>query len=88
MVKFTHLLVLSVFIVWLAGSGCVGDSTLKVKDSGVNPDVAGMQNGAPTEDLEIGLTQTGMQELDSEMTNIEELLNNANTEEEIEIEEM
>ncbi len=88
MVKFTHLLVLSVFIVWLAGSGCVGDSTSKVKELRVNPDVAEMQNGAPAEDLEIGLTQAEMQELDSEMANIEELLNNANTEEDIEIEEM
>lgn len=88
MVKFTHLLVLSVFIVWLAGSGCVGDSISKVKESGVNPDVAEMQNGALAEDLEIGLTQAKMQELDFEMANIEELLNNANTEEEIEIEEM
>jgi hypothetical protein len=88
MVKFTHLLVLSVFIVWLAGSGCVGDSASKVKETGVNPAVAGMQNGAPAEDLEIGLTQAEMQELDSEMANIEELLNNANTEKEIEIEEM
>ena len=88
MVKLTHLLVLSVFIVWLAGSGCVGDSTSKVKESRVNPDVAEMQNGAPAEDLEMGLTQAEMQELDSEIANIEDLLKNANTEEEIEIEEM
>ena len=39
MVKFAHLLVLSALIVWLAGSGCIGNDTSKVKESGVNPNV-------------------------------------------------
>ena len=88
MVKFTHLLVLSVLIVWLAGSGCVGDSTSKVKESRANPDVVEMQNGAPAEDLEMGLTQAETQELDSEVADLEDLLENASPEEKIVIEEL
>lgn len=88
MVKFAHLLVLSVLIVWLVGSGCVGDSTSEVKESKANPDVAEIQNGAPAEDLEMGLTQAEIQELDSEIKDIEDLLKNASPEEEIVIEEL
>jgi hypothetical protein len=88
MVKFAHLLVLSVLIVWLAGSGCVGDSASEVKESRVNPDVAEMQNGSPAEDLEMGLTQAEIQELDSETADLEDLLENASPEEEIIIEEL
>jgi hypothetical protein len=88
MVKFAHLLVLSVLIVWLAGSGCVGDSTSEVKKSGINPDVAEMQNGAPAEDLEMGLTQAEIQEFDFEVANLEDLLGNAIPEEEIVVEEL
>jgi len=88
MVKFAHLLVLSVLIVWFAGSGCVGDSTSEVKKSKANPDVAEMQNGASAEDLEMGLTQAEIQELDSEMADLEDLLENASPEEEIVIEEL
>jgi len=88
MVKFAHLLVLSVLIVWLAGSCCVGDNTSEVKESKANPEIAEIQNGAPTEDLEMGLTQAEIQELDSEMKNLEDLLKNASPEEEIIIERL
>jgi hypothetical protein len=88
MVKFTHLLVLSVIIVWLAGSGCVGNSTSEVKEPRVNPDVAEMQNGAPAEDLGIGLTQAEIQDLDSEVADLEDSLENASPQEEIVIEEL
>ena len=33
MVKFAHLLVLSALIVWLAGSGCVGNDASEVEES-------------------------------------------------------
>jgi hypothetical protein len=88
MVKFAHLLVLSILIVCLAGSGCLGDSTSKVKESRVSPDVAEMQNGAPAEDLEMGLTQAEIQDFDSEVADLEDLLKNASPEEEIVIEEL
>ena len=87
MVKFVHLLVLSALIVWLAGSGCIGNNTSEVRESGVNSDVTETQNGAPSEDLEIGLTQAEIQTLDSDMAALEDLLN-ASIEEEIVIEDL
>ncbi|AKB52598.1 hypothetical protein MSBRW_3345 [Methanosarcina barkeri str. Wiesmoor] len=88
MVKFAHLLVLSVLIVWLAGSGCVGDSTSEVKGSKANPDIAEIQNGKTAEDLEMGTMQAEIQELDSEIKDLDDLLVNASLEEEIVIEEL
>jgi hypothetical protein len=88
MVKFAHLLVLLALIACLAGSGCVGDSTSEVKESKANPDVAEMQNGEPAEDLEMGFTQAEIQEFDSEMTGLEDLLENASPGEDIVIEEL
>jgi hypothetical protein len=63
MVKFAHLLVLSALIIWLAGSGCVGNGTSEVKNSGVDQNAVEAGNGAPVEDLEIGLTQAEIQKL-------------------------
>ena len=88
MVKFAHLLVLSALVVWLAGSGCVGNGTSEVKESGVDPNVAEAGNGAPSEDLEIGLTQAEIQGLNYDMADLEDLLVNASPEEEITIEEL
>lgn len=89
MVKFAHLLVLSALIVWLAGSGCIGgNDASEVKESGVDPNVAETGNGVPSEDLGIGLTQAEIQELDSDMEDLEVLLENASPEEEIVIEEL
>ncbi|PAV13317.1 hypothetical protein ASJ81_04920 [Methanosarcina spelaei] len=88
MVKFAHLLVLSALIVWLAVSVCVGDSTSEVKESKADPDVDEMKNGEPDEDLEAGLTEVEIQEFDSEMKDLEHLLENASPEEEIVIEEL
>ena len=87
MVKFAHLLVLSALIVWLAGSGCIGNNTSEVRESEVNSDVTETQNGAPSEDLGIGLTQAEIQTLDSDMAALEDLLN-ASIEEEIVIEDL
>lgn len=87
MVKFAHLLVLSALIVWLAGSGCVGDNTSETEESGIGPDAAEAVNGAPSEDLEIGLSQAEIQDLDSDMAKLEDLLN-ASIEDEILIEEL
>jgi hypothetical protein len=88
MVKFAHLLVLSALIVWLAGSGCVGNGTSEIEKSGVSPNAVEAGNGAPAEDLEMGLTQVEIQELDSDMAELENLLEKASPEEEIVIEEL
>lgn len=88
MVKFAHLLVLSALITCLVGSGCVGDSTSEVKESKANPDVAEMQNVEPAEDLGMEPMQAEIQELDSEIKDLDDLLANASLEEEIVIEEL
>jgi hypothetical protein len=87
MVKFAHLLVLSTLIFWLAGSGCVGNDASEIEKSGVDPNIeAG--NGVPAEDLEMGHMQAEIQELDSDMADLQGLLEDANPEEKIEIEEL
>ncbi|MGB9940142.1 hypothetical protein [Methanosarcina sp.] len=88
MVKFAHLLVLSALIIWLAGSGCVGNGTSEVEKTGVNPNAVEAGNGSPAEYLEMGLTQAEIQELDSDMEELQVLLENASPEEEIVIEEI
>jgi hypothetical protein len=87
MVKFAHLLVLSALIIWLAGSGCVGNSTSEVEKSGVDQNAIKAGNGVPSEDLEMGLTQAEIQQLDSDMAELEGLLESASVEE-IVIEEL
>jgi hypothetical protein len=86
MVKFSHLLILSVLIFWLAGSGCVGNDASEVNKSGEKPGNAEVQ--APTSDLEIELTHEEIQELDSDMADLEILLENASIPENIQIEEL
>ncbi len=88
MVKFAHLLVLSALIIWLAGSGCVGNGTSEVEKKGVDPNAVEAENGVPAEDLEMGLTQAEIQELDSDMEELQGLLEDASPEEEIVIEEL
>ena len=84
MVKFAHLLVLSALIVWLAGSGCVGNDASEVEETAPNSDAG---NGT-LNDSEMGLTPADIQELDSDMVKLENLLENASPEEEIVIEEI
>lgn len=86
MVKFAHLLVLSALVIWLAGSGCVGNDTSQVEKSGVNPNAVEAGNGIPAEDPEMELTPTEIQALDSDMAELESLLENASPEEEIVVE--
>jgi hypothetical protein len=86
MVKFAHLLVLSALIVWLAGSGCVGNNTSEVEKSGVNQNAVEAGNGAPAEDVEMGLTQDEIQKLDPDTAGLETMLDNASPDEEIVIE--
>jgi hypothetical protein len=86
MVKFTHLLVLSALVFWLAGSGCVGNDTSKVEEPGVNPNFSEAGNGAVAENLEIGLTQTEIKELGADMEDLDKLLADASLDEDITIE--
>lgn len=86
MVKFAHLLVLSTLIVWIAGSGCVGNDTSKVEKSGLDPNAVEAGDGIPAEDSEMELTPAEIQALDSDMAELDSLLENASPEEEIVVE--
>ncbi len=80
MVKFTYLLVLSVLIVWIAGSGCMGNDS---SDAVVTQNVDEAGNA---DNSDMGLTPAEIQELDTDMAELESLLDNASPDEEIEIE--
>jgi hypothetical protein len=89
MVKFAHLLVLSILIVWLAGSGCIGNDTSKTKEAGTGSNNAEVGNSsASIEDLEASLTQAELKELDSDMEDLEDLLENSSLGEDIIIEDV
>ncbi|WP_054864326.1 hypothetical protein [Methanosarcina barkeri] len=77
MVKFVHLLVLSALIIWLAASGCVGNSTSEIEKTGVNSNAVGAGNAVPTTEMEMELTQADIQEVDSNMEDLEDLLKEA-----------
>lgn len=36
MVRFVHLFILSVLIIWLSGAGCVGNNASKTENSGIH----------------------------------------------------
>ena len=90
MVKLAYLFVLSSLIIWLAGSGCIGNDTSKVKEPGTgsnhsevrsNGTPSSAPSGAPSsaqaEDLEVGLSQAELKDLDSDMADLQDLLENS-----------
>ncbi|MDD2614704.1 MAG: hypothetical protein PHH67_11205 [Methanosarcina sp.] len=88
MIKFAHLLVLSALIVLLAGSGCVGNDTPDIEKTEAGPNSVEVKNGSPDEDLDTRLLQAEIQELNSEMEELKGMLEDANLEDEIIIEEL
>ena len=88
MVKFTHLLVLSVLIIWLAGSGCIGNDASKGKEAITSSKEADIGNSVQTDDLGVGLTQAELKELDTDMKDLESLLEDSSLEEDIDIQEV
>jgi hypothetical protein len=87
MVKLAHLLVLLCLIIWLAVSGCIGNDTSKVKEAGNGSNFTVARNsGVPDEDLEVGLTLSELKELDSDMSDIQSLLENSSVGEDITVE--
>jgi hypothetical protein len=88
MIKFAHLLVLSALIVLLAGSGCVENDTPDIEKMEVGPNSVEVENGSPDEDLDTRLLQAEIQELNSEMEELKGMLEDANLEDEIIIEEL
>ncbi|AKB18751.1 MULTISPECIES: hypothetical protein [unclassified Methanosarcina] len=83
MVKFAHLLVLSFLIIWIAGSGCVGNDSSDVKNEEVTQNFAEAGN---TDNSDMALTPANIQKLDTDMAELDSMLANASLEEEIEIE--
>ena len=88
MVKFTHLLVVSVLIVWIAGSGCIGNDKSKVKEAGKDSNDADVGNNVPAEDLGVGFTQAELDEVNSNMAGLENLLEDSSPGEEIVVQEV
>ncbi|AKB24257.1 hypothetical protein MSMTP_0788 [Methanosarcina sp. MTP4] len=87
MVKFAHLLILSALIVWIVGSGCVGNDAAEVEESEINSDVAKAgEEAQDSGDLEIN--EAEILELEADMAELEALLENVSLEEDIVIEEL
>ncbi|WP_410510018.1 hypothetical protein RSJ42_07830 [Methanosarcina hadiensis] len=76
MAKLAHLFVLAALIVWLAGSGCIGNNDEEETGIAPGPEAG---NGDNSE----GLTQAEIQEINDDMIELENLLANASVEEEI-----
>jgi hypothetical protein len=89
MVKLAHLLVLLCLIIWLSASGCIGNDTSKVKEAGNSSNNTVARNsGTLNGDLEVGLTQSDLKELDSDMSDLQSLLENSSVGEDITVENM
>lgn len=83
MVKFTHLFVISILILSLAGSGCVGkDINAKEADLRDTPGA----NDSGNASAEQKLTEADVQEFEQNATDLENLLENSS--EEILVEEL
>lgn len=94
MVKYTHLFLLSGLIIWLAVSGCIGNDTSNEKEAGtisnytetkisstLNNSLNDTSNGVSAEELEVGLTQAEIRELDADMSDLQNLLEKSDAEE-------
>ncbi|HII02231.1 TPA: hypothetical protein HA351_11475 [Methanosarcinaceae archaeon] len=87
MVKFAHLLILSALMVWIVGSGCVGNDAAEVEESEINSDAA--KAGEEVQDArDLELNEAEILELDADMAELEALLENASLEEDIVIEDL
>lgn len=93
MAKLAHLLVLSCLIIFLAFSGCIGNDASKVKEeksSNNTGESSALSISSPSiaseDDLEVGLTQSDLKELDSDMSDLQGLLENSSIGEDIVIE--
>jgi len=87
MVKFAHLLILSALMVWIVGSGCVGNDAAEVEESEIDSDAA--EAGEDAQDLgDLELNEAEILELEADMAELEALLENVSLEEDIVIEEL
>ena len=77
MVKLAHLLMVSTLIVWIVGSGCIGNDKSKVENTALDPKGAEVRNETSAENLDMDLSQAELKELDSDMADLQNLLENA-----------
>ncbi|MDI9395722.1 MAG: hypothetical protein QM426_10075 [Euryarchaeota archaeon] len=87
MVKFTHFIVMSFLVFWLAVSGCVGNDTDE-KDEGPASNSTESSNSSVNNSANKGLTEADVKEFDENIAGLEDLLVNSSLEEEIDIEEL
>ncbi|MDD3042457.1 MAG: hypothetical protein PHW56_05850 [Methanosarcinaceae archaeon] len=95
MIKFSHLLLLSALMVWLIGSGCVDNEPSEIGEIAPETQVkdAGGETGdvfseALTESEYAVLEAPELLELESDMAELEALLEDMSLEEEIIIEDL
>jgi hypothetical protein len=94
MIKFTRLFVLSVLIFWIAVSGCIGGNAPEEKEAGkgstnISPKGENTVNlSSPDGDLDVGLSQAELKELDSDMADLEDVLENSSLGENLVIEDV
>jgi hypothetical protein len=87
MVRFVHVFILSVLMVWLFVAGCVGNNASKTEDSVMHSKSieTGKDSGSVLK--EPGLTEAEIQGLEADTSEIENMLENSSNQEEIVIEE-
>jgi hypothetical protein len=87
MVRFVHLFILSVLMVWLSVAGCIGNNASKTEDSGIHSKAIETGESAGDTLKEPELTEAEVQGLEADTSEIENLLGNSSIQEEIIIEE-
>ena len=85
MVRFVHLFIFSVLIIWLFGAGCVGNST---SEKGIDSKAIDTGEDAGNTLEEPGLTEAEIQGFEANISELENILENASLQEEIVIEEL
>ncbi|WP_048065463.1 hypothetical protein [Methanosarcina acetivorans] len=85
MVKFRYLFVLSILFFWLAGSGCVGNDTSDTEGAGIVPGISEAEENTSAEQV---ITEEEIQELEENISELEDLLSNSTIEEEIIVEDL
>jgi len=85
MVKFRYLFVLSILFFWLAGSGCVGNDTSNSENTDIGE---GISETDESTSAEPALTEEEIQELEKNISDLEDLLSNSTIEEEIVVEQL
>lgn len=87
MVRFVHLFILSVLIIWLSGAGCVGNNASKTENSGIHSKAIETGESAGDALKEPDLTEAEIQGIEADTSEIGNMLENSSIKEEIVIEE-